>query len=283
MVCEMIMNRKKDELIPLARSRRVIHLEKRGRKKKISLGSVLFNIVGIACLLYCLAILFCGFGTYFFLIWGVLGAVCIAVGRLLTYEGWTEVIPAWARYTVGGLAGAAFLLFIVVEGMILSGFGETASPHADYVIVLGAQWKTNGPSEVLRRRLDRAAAYLEENPQSMVIVSGGRGSNEPISEAEGMKSYLMQAGIAEERIQTEDQSLNTMENLRNSSRLLEKAQDEVVVVTNDFHMFRALKIAEKQGYEHVTGLTASSVPGFLPNNLLREFFSVIKNFVAGNM
>ncbi|MCI9142979.1 MAG: YdcF family protein, partial [Lachnospiraceae bacterium] len=56
-----------------------------------------------------------------------------------------------------------------------------------------------------------------------------------------------------------------------------------VIVTNNFHMFRALGIARKQGYANVEGLAAGSVLGMGPNNLLREFLGVVKDFLVGNL
>lgn len=165
----------------------------------------------------------------------------------------------------------------------MDGFGATPSPGADYCIILGAQWKESGPSYVLQKRLDAALDYLNRNEGTMVIVSGGQGGNEPISEAEGMKEYLMNAGIAEERIITEDTSTTTNENLINSSEFLDKENDRVVLVTNNFHVFRACSIARKQGYKHLEGLAAGSYPAMLPNNLLREFLGVIKDSFVGNL
>jgi len=242
-----------------------------------------FIILGILCILYCIAILICGFGTWFFLIWGAMGAACIVLGLILGNKAWMEKLPRWFKRTAVGLFCLGLVVFCLVEGMILSGFGASAAPGADYMVVLGAQWKTSGPSEVLRRRLDRAVLYLKESPETIVIVSGGQGGNEPISEAAGMKGYLIDAGIEEARILAEDESANTYENLVFSGRLLDKGNDRVVLVTNNFHVFRATKIAEKQGYAHVEGLAASSVAGFLPNNLLREFLGVLKDFVVGNL
>ena len=167
--------------------------------------------------------------------------------------------------------------------MIFSRFGAKAQPGADYVVVLGAQWKPSGPSYLLRKRLDVAAMYLLDNPETKVIVSGGQGPDEPVSEAQGMSEYLMQAGVEEERILLEDKSTNTCQNLTYSGELLDKGKDRVVLVTNNFHMFRALQIAKKQGYTHLEGLSAGCYPAILPNNLFREFFGTIKDFLVGNL
>lgn len=278
------MKRRKEHLIPLEKSKRVIYLEQRGKEKKHPVTATIFAILGIVCLLYCLCIaLFVGYGTKFFLIWGAIAAGFGGFSLLSAHPAWLEKIPFWLKAVFVTCIIIGILLLVTVEGMIFSRFGAKAEAGADYVIVLGAQWKQSGPSYVLQKRLDKAITYLEQNPETIAIVSGGQGSNEPVAEAEGMKQYLMQKGIAEERILTENQSANTYQNLVYSSRLLDKENDSVVVVTNNFHMFRALSIAKKQGYSRIEGLSAGSYPAMLPNNLLREFFGVVKDFLVGNL
>ena len=279
------MMRKKDNLIPLEKSKKIIHLDKRGPgERKKYFGTVIFGIMGILCLGYCLAIgLFMGYGTRFFMIWGLAAVFCGVLAFLLCHPRILARIPKIIRHGFVILGTLGLLIFCLIEGFILSRFSEVPAAGADYVIVLGAQWKKSGPSYTLQKRLDAAEKYLKENQDTLVIVSGGQGSNEVISEAQGMKEYLMNAGIAEERIFMEDTSTNTNENLVNSSRLLDKENDRVVLVTNDFHMFRASSIARHKGYMHVEGLSAGSYPGMLPNNLLREFFGVLKDSLVGNM
>ncbi len=277
------MKKGKHQLIPFEHSKRVIYLEERGRRKKnISPLSVIFVVLGVLCILYCIAVWFVGFGTRFFLIWAVLGIASIVLSVILSSRKILNALPKWLKGSCVILFSAGVLLFCVVEGMVLSQFNAKAQPGADYCIVLGAQWKRNGPSEVLRRRLDKAMEYLSANPDTRVIVSGGQGSNEVISEAAGMSQYLINAGIAEERILLEDKSTNTQQNFAYSAELLDKKNSRVVVVTNNFHVFRALRIAEKQGYQ-AEGLAASSVNFLLPNNLLREFCGVLKDFCVGNI
>ena len=275
--------RRRDELIPYNKTKRVIYVYRRGKKRPAStwVGGILLGL-GILCLLYCLFIfLFVSFGTWFFLFWGIGGLVLLVWGGLLMGQK-TEKIPRWFKVCWGLLAGVSLTAFVVVEGLIFTEFGARAQPGANYCIILGAQMKTNGPSDVLKRRLDRALVYLRENPETLVIVSGCQGSNEPVSEARGMYDYLVGAGIAPERIMMEEASRNTCENLEFSGKLLNRQQNSVVLVTNNFHMFRALRLADGAGYGHVQGLAASSYPWTLPNNLLREFMGVVKDFFAGH-
>ena len=246
--------------------------------------SVIFIALGILCILYCISIgLFMGYGTSFFLIWGAGGVGLAALGWLFGQEKWVNALPGWLKTGAVIMASVCLLIFAAVEGLILSQFGAQAPNGADYCIILGAQMKTHGPSDVLRRRLDAAIEYLEENPYTTVIVSGGQGTNEPMTEAQGMYEYLVEKGIDEERILLEEESGNTWGNLYYSSAFLNPAEDSVVLVTNNFHVFRATGIARKMGYKNVSGLAADSYPLMVPNNLLREFFGVIKDFLVGNL
>lgn len=276
---------RRDRLIPREKSKKVIYLDPRGRGVgQKHYGAGILYVLAVLSLLYCVGIgLFVAFGSYFFLIWGMIGAFCTAWAWVLTHRNVYDRIPRWLHITFRSLVVAGMVLLLIIEGMIVSEFRATAQAGADYVIILGAQWKTSGPSYVLQKRLDKAIEYLNANPETKVIVSGGQGYDEPISEAEGMKGYLEAAGIEPERILMEDASTNTTQNLIFSGELLNKSDDSVVIITNNFHMFRALAIARKQGYTHVEGLSAGTYPITVPNNLLREAFGVVKDFMANHL
>lgn len=241
-------------------------------------------LLGILFLAYFICIaFFVGHGTNFYFIWLFLGVVTILFAMLWKKGVFTEYVPLGLRRFF--LAGVLFggLLFMIVEGCIISGFSAEGKPRLDYLVVLGAQMKANGPSKALQYRLDEAVTYLEENKETKVIVSGGKGPDEHISEAQGMYDYLIQKGIAYDRIIMEDRSENTFQNLTYSAELLNKEEDTVGVVTNNFHVFRAVKIAKKSGYENVCGIAARGEPFLQYNNMMREFFGVVKDFLVGNM
>ena len=90
-------------------------------------------------------------------------------------------------------------------------------------------------------------------------------------------------GIEKERIFREDKSKNTFQNLTFSAEFLDKETDSVGVVSNNFHVFRAVKIAEKAGYQNVCGIAAKGEPFLQINNMVREFLGVMKDFLVGNM
>lgn len=280
-----MFGKKKEHLIPMKESKRVIRLEERGhRQNRVSVGGVLFALLGVLCAAYCMFIaLFMGYGSYFFLIWGVLAVVCLILAMILFHKEFVKKLPRWFKVSSVVCFAAGILFFGAIEGTIISRFSAQAKQGADYMIVLGAQWKQEGPSYVLQKRLDTALAYLQENPDTKVIVSGGQGSNEPISEAQGMSEYLTDAGISKERIIMEDKSTNTYENLSFSGDLLDKANQSVVLVTSNFHVYRVEQIARKQGYAQAEGLAAPSHPAMVANNMMREFFGVLKDWWIGNM
>lgn len=245
--------------------------------------SLLCIILGIVCMLYFLAVLFtAGTGSKFF-IFGILGGlVLITLGFEFRFHFISARVPKWLILILKTCMAIGAILFIFVEGCILGSFWEKGEPDLDYIIVLGAKVRESGPSLSLQKRLDKAYEYLAENGAAKVIVSGGQGSDEPMPEADCMAEYLMEKGIAQERIVREDRSTNTAENLSFSRQMLE-GDVKIGVVTNRFHVFRSVRIARKTGFRDACGIAADTYGPSLPNDMLREFFGVLKDFAFGNM
>lgn len=244
--------------------------------------AIVFLVLGILCCLYCGGIFLSGvFGSWFFLIWGVLGIGCFGISGIFASGLWGR-LPVPVKGTALVLFWAGLLFFLLIEGLSVSRFWAKGEPGLDYLVVLGAQMRENGPSRALQLRLDTAYDYLVENPDTIVIVSGGKGSNEPVSEAQGMYEYLAGRGIDPERIRLEDRSRNTVENLRFSKAFLEEGAS-VGIVTNNFHVYRAERLAAGQEYGQVCGIAAPSDIVFQANNMLREFFGIMKDWMFGNM
>ena len=245
------------------------------------MGIVLI-IIGIACALYGMTVMMVGSGSKFFLFWYVLAAVLAFIGWALVSGTWSN-FPVVARriVQVGGGLFCAFL--IVTQVMVAKEFNDRGEPDLDYLIVLGAQVRPSGLSVALKSRLDAAYDYLIENENTTCIVSGGQGPNEPMTEADAMAGYLIERGLDSNRIIREDQSTNTSQNIRNSMSFINPANDHVAIVTNDYHLFRGMAIARKQGIAHVSGIAAGATPWYLPNNMARESFGLAKDFVLGNL
>lgn len=221
-------------------------------------------------------------GTLFFLFWFLTGAVFAGISAGLS-AGMLQKLPGGLRLFFAGITAAGMVVFLAVELCVLSGFRAKTEPEVQFLIVLGAQVRESGPTRSLKYRLDKACTYLMAHPETICIVSGGQGRNEPDSEAQVMYTYLVQKGIDGERILREDQSVNTMENLRNSSAFLDKVKDRVGIVTSDFHVFRAMHLARGQGYKQISGIPAPSSGLYLLNNMVREFFGVGKDFLMGHL
>lgn len=192
-------------------------------------------------------------------------------------------MPAILQKSIIAFLVLGLALFFFVEGLILTGFRAGGEAGLDYIIVLGAQMKEGGPSAALKFRLDKAYDYLAANENTICIVSGGQGANEPCSEAQGMYDYLVEKGISESRILMEDKSTDTSENIAFSAKLLNKESDRVGIVTNNFHVFRSVRLARHQGIKNVCGIAARSNVYFQLNNMVREFFGIMKDFVFGNL
>lgn len=254
--------------------------------KKINIKKIIPIIVCIALALICvgygLSIKRAGYGTSFFIVWEAIGVFFLTVALVVGLGLWKR-FPKWFRALIIVGISLGLAVFIFVEFLICTEFNAKGKKDLDYIIVLGALVYEDRPSSILAARLDSAIEYLNENPKTMCIVSGGQGSNEPFSEAYGMKRYLLQKGIPEERILMEDQSENTIQNIVNCKEIIGDMNASVGVVTSNFHVYRALKLAKKQGYKNVCGISAEVVPYYIPSNMLREFFGVAKDTLKGNM
>lgn len=179
--------------------------------------------------------------------------------------------------------GFGIVCLASIEAVLVS-HGETdnSALPADAVIVLGAGVNGETPSAALWSRIRTAEDYLKRHPDIPVVLSGGQGPGEAISEAEAMRRCLWtDSGETNARYLLEDRSTNTAENFRYSKALLEERGLDtetavIAVVTNDFHCFRSHMIAQKQG------LNTIDIPAELPwwwltaNYYLREGFAVVK-------
>lgn len=239
-------------------------------------------ICGVMSFLYGIMIWMIQSGSMFFAAWFLMGGFFLltAIGF---YTGVVTAVPVWFRTVILVILAIALAVFVMFEVRIASCFGMKAEPGMDYIIVLGAQVKENGPSVVLKYRLDAAYDYLTVNPDTKCIVTGSQGSNEPVTEAAGMQAYLVSRGIDPSRIILEEQADNTVQNLVYSRELMDEEDASVAIVTNNFHLFRALHIAAAHGYRNVQGISAYSTALYLPNNMLREFFGVCKDLVRGDL
>lgn len=156
-------------------------------------------------------------------------------------KGW--LIALCALLLAGVLAFTALEVVIYSGGRTRIAEGEGAP---EIMVLFGCQVKPWGPSTLLRDRLDAALDYLADHPDMRVVVTGGKGDDEHISEAQCMYDYLTEHGVPGENILMEDQSRNTWQNISNTRALLGELFDSGAVeptgnyllVSSDFHLVR---------------------------------------------
>lgn len=228
-----------------------------------------FLITGVLCLLYYLILVWHSrkLRSTFAVFWLFTGGAHLIIG--------CAPLPAYMYTFLAVICGAGWIFLILVEIRIFAAMFSRHERKLDCIIVLGAQVKGKKITDSLKRRLDRAVKYLKKYPDTRVIVSGGQGPGEEISEADAMAEYLSASGISGERIDREDQSTSTRENLRYSKKYADPEKEKIGIVTNGFHMYRALLIAGQEGYRNTYKIPASSNPVFQINYLMREFFAVV--------
>lgn len=242
-----------------------------------------FLLLGVLCFVYFFVLIsYAGVRTSFVWFWLVAGAffVGLKVGLfILRYKG--IILPR--TITVGAITCFVILgsVFLMVEGILVYYGGNKPKKEAEYVIVLGAQVKGRTISKALRYRLDVTVEYLKQYDNAKVIVSGGRGQGELISEAEAMSRYLLEHGIEKHRIIMEDNSVNTYENIEFSRRIIGDTKENTVIISNSFHIYRAVSIAKRLGFTQIEGLGGRTDRIMWLHYYVREFFAVIKYKIRG--
>lgn len=182
-----------------------------------------------------------------------------------------------------GLILAVCLLFAGLEGLVAANGRSQIQDEPETMIILGANLWDHEPSPVLEARLDTALEYWKEHPNMTVVVTGGMGDDEPVSEASCMAFYLEAQGVPPEQIILEEQAANTMQNLQFSKEILEErglSTDNLLVVSSTPHLARAKLLARRNGLDIST--LAAPVPGGIGYKTyfqLREGAAIVKSFL----
>ena len=239
---------------------------------------IIYIALAILSLIYSVAVFMVGSGTFSFLMW-IAAAIFFGFLFFMEFKNRWQKVPVFLRKVFKGMVVLGLTIFIICQGCILTHFFSMGTNNVDYIIVLGAQMRDWGPSVVYKYRLDAAIDYLNNNPNTIVVVTGGQGSNESISEGEGGKIYLVDHGISEERIVVEDRSVDTKQNIENALALIDGYDDslKIAIVTNNFHLFRGTYIAQRLTNAKISGIAAYTEYQFLPNNMVRETFGILKD------
>ena len=218
--------------------------------------------------------------------------VCIClIGILLFYNvcSWTK-----KRFPKSTKAVKTVFTILLCFGLLVVGITECLIIHAsfgdknescDYMLVLGAKVRNDGPSVSLMDRIRAAADYMKEHPDVIAIVSGGKGADEPMTEAQCMYEELVKLGIDRSRIWIEDKATSTWENLRFAMDLIEEKTgqrpEKIGLLSSEYHLFRAKIFARECDVEAVGIPARTSRLSQMINHFMREVAGVWHYIILG--
>jgi uncharacterized SAM-binding protein YcdF (DUF218 family) len=238
--------------------------------------------LGFLSILYYAALTIFGGRISFSEFWILMGIFLITIGSVEPFLKRNRLISSKRTkrvfFTFFSLIMASF---IIIEGFIIYYGSHKKFKESDYILILGAGLRGERLSLTLSQRMFKSLEYLEEYPNTKIIVSGGQGPGEDITEAEAMKRFLISHGIDEKQIIKEDKSTSTSENLLYSKGVLSQIDSneklKISIVTTDFHMFRTKFLANRVGFE-VYSVPSKLHPLLAPNYYVREYLAVINSY-----
>ncbi len=248
--------------------------------KKMNI-SVLITIAGIIVAIYGFILCIMSNINLGVVLVVILGVFAINIG--IFYEKIKELTKSgFFKYFKVFLIAVFCIEFILVSFMAVFGNVDNISYNEDAVIVLGAGIRGDKITLPLKMRLDKAIQYHSKNPEAIIVVTGGQGFQETVTEAYAMEKYLVEHGVAGNKIIKEEKATSTTENIEFSKELLDKYFEDnysVVVVTNNFHVFRATSVAIKTGFKDVSHIHAGLQWYNLMPCYLRESVAVLKMWI----
>ncbi len=256
-----------------------------GWRKCMSIITILLIGIAIFSFIYMFIIIcYVGIQAAQLWLWPAIGVSCLAVS-ILDYYVRKGKHPFLNMFEIGivSIGVIATIGIIILEVIILSFKSPKMEGEPDYVLVLGARVRGTVVSKALVERLDCAVAYEKEHPTCTIIVSGGKGPGEDVTEAFAMKQYLVEHGIKPERIVEEDQSTDTAENFQFSMEKISDKDATIVVISNRFHVYRAVSIGKKMGINNLYGEPAVTDPIMRVHYYLREAIAVFKYKLKGTI
>ena len=177
------------------------------------------------------------------------------------------------------------LVVAVTEVFILKASLGDPREQVQYMVVLGAKVRESGPSVSLWDRIHGAADYLEAHPDTIAIVSGGQGPDEPMTEAKAMYDELIALGIHPDRVWMEEKATSTWENLNFTLDLIEEKTGErpgkLGILSSEYHLFRAKLFAKECGVEAVGIPARTSRLSQRINHFMREVAGVWHYLILG--
>lgn len=209
----------------------------------------------------------------------LLGIILLAVSAM--WEKLKIICPKWLK---AAFFTALAIVLIFSSFLYFYGKSDNATYKEDAIIVLGAGLRGSRPSSTLKGRLQAAFEYHKENPDALIVVSGGKGHDEDITEAEAMEKYLVNLGVPIDKIVKEEKSTSTYENFTFSKKMLDACLGgnyKIAYISNDYHVFRAGKIASDAGFENTTHTHSDTIWHSVLPGTLRECIGVMKYYILG--
>ena len=218
--------------------------------------------------------------------------VCICIIAVILFYAFIPLVglkfpaPAkWSARIFTAVLAAGLLVVGITEAIIIhKSFGDPEE-SVDYVVVLGAKVNAHGPSVSLWDRICGAYEYAEAHPDAILILSGGQGTDEPITEAECMFRELIELGIHPRKLRLEDEATSTWENLKFSLDLVEEETGirptKIGVLSSEYHLFRASLFAKAYDVEFVGIPARTSRWGQRINHFMREVAGVWHYLILG--
>lgn len=215
--------------------------------------------------------------------------ICLLGIMLLMWGIFYDKIREKTKSGVWRVVKAAVISLLCAE-ILLVGFVcvygqfDNADYSEDAVIVLGAGIRGDKVTLPLKMRLDKAVEYHKKNPEAYIVVTGGQGLQETVTEAYAMEKYLLANGVDKSVIIKEERATSTNENMRFSKQLLDplfEGNYKTVVITNNFHIYRGVYIAELEGFKNVTHIHAGLQWYNILPCYLRESLAILKMWVFG--
>ena len=218
--------------------------------------------------------------------------VCLCLIALILFYTFMPLVglkfPGFARWTVrifSVILALGLLVVGVTEALVIrASFGDP-DKSCQYMVVLGAKVRADGPSVSLWDRIYGAQAYLLEHPEVIAVVSGGQGADEPMTEAQCMYDALVALGISPDRIWVEDKAESTWENLNFSLNLIEEKTGarptEIGVLSSEYHLFRASLFAKACNVDFIGIPAKTSRASQLINHCMREVAGVWHYILLG--
>lgn len=222
----------------------------------------------------------------------ILGLGLVAL-LILSAVANTAHLPVWVRCAQAGFTAVLLYYFLHVSVFATSVFlcnMVHPAKNKQYVVVLGSGLVNGKVPPLLAGRINRAITFYTKQKAKTappkLVLSGGKGADEPVSEAQAMRAYALRKGIPAADILTEEAAANTKQNMEFSRRVMEADAGglpyKAIFASSNYHLLRAGIYARKAGLR-IDGIGSRTAAYYLPNALLREYIAFLRMYRRHNL